>query len=67
MTDEIAVLKTKLHNAEYERDELLNYIVDILELSRTGLPPSGMTEEQWVSHRLISIARLASRAQAVVK
>jgi len=67
LKDEIAGLKTRLKNVEYERDELYNYIVDILELAWAGLQPSGMTEEQWTSYRLMKIALLASKAQAVVK
>lgn len=67
LKDEIAGLKTRLQNVEYERDELLNYILDISTTASCNVLPKYMTEEQWASYRLMKIARLASRAQAVVK
>ena len=50
-----------------ERDELYNWIIEILELTRTGLPLSFMTEEQWASHRLNRIAHIASQAKQETK
>lgn len=67
LIDHIDESHAKIAQLTAERDELYNWIIDILELARTGLPPSFMTEEQWASHRLNRIAHIASQAKQETK
>ena len=66
-SDVIGELLDEIEQLTAERDELYNWIIEILELARTGLPLSFMTEEQWASHRLNRIAHIASQAKQETK
>lgn len=60
-------LLARSEKAEEELAAMRIVLTEIRDIARTGLAPSGMTEEYWKQHKLNRIASMASHSLKAVK